>query len=739
MHPIQLQQKMKTERLVILSLAGLVLLSVALGSLLTTIAMIDTDLWYHLSGGRHLFTHGSIQDKADFSFLEPTRIFTNYYWLFQAVIYLVHSQAGYFGLILVRTVFALSMTGALLMLLIPWERSSATVSEDAQRAWNRRACWGLIWCVVLCLALSGRFANIRPHIVSYASIAVFLLILEKYPRRLWLLPLLGVFWMNVHGITYPVLLTICGGYLADALWERYRAPHRNSMEETGTAADEQPPKYGRFRSLWLVATMFTVFITPHFTDLLAVPFSAAKMQEFYVQELKPFVFTQRMFLAFYPPERLATGMSGIIVLAAPLALLALLVARRARPSQILLLAAGFVLLSRHSRLYYEFALLTAPLVGAALDLGNERLRSGSTAFRLTAASVLVLLLALALVRPFSAHRNYPFSDTNLPTGSMDFLLKNAPPGSKVLNPPSYGGYVQWRLSPRHNMLGDMQMSLFDETDTFIATRIFKDKDILGRLLERYQPEFIFFPQMDEMPEVLEFFPELMPVFFDGASVLLVDSRRLPEFATLHDLGAFSPFGVHGFDAEGLRPEEAERQYQLLAKLLENSPREAMLHHVAGELAIRAENVEAARGHGRVLLQYHPQLHSGPFILGQAALVAQQWPEAMEHFAKAVELANTPEARTSSLRNLYIAALKAGEYERAYEALLRATPPFAEKTTYKDHFELAIGAAASGHHEEGRLFLHLALLQTPEDDAPFRERIRTTAKKLGYELEVDKSG
>ena len=55
------------------------------------IAGTDTDLWYHLNGGRYFYETGSVARTSFFSFIEPQRLWVNYYWLFQVVVYQVFS------------------------------------------------------------------------------------------------------------------------------------------------------------------------------------------------------------------------------------------------------------------------------------------------------------------------------------------------------------------------------------------------------------------------------------------------------------------------------------------------------------------------------------------------------------------------------------------------------------------------------------------------------------------------
>jgi hypothetical protein len=58
------------------------------------ITATDTDLWYHLNGGRYFCETGSVARTSFFSFIEPQRAWVDYYWLFQVLAYQIFSLSG---------------------------------------------------------------------------------------------------------------------------------------------------------------------------------------------------------------------------------------------------------------------------------------------------------------------------------------------------------------------------------------------------------------------------------------------------------------------------------------------------------------------------------------------------------------------------------------------------------------------------------------------------------------------
>ena len=66
------------------------------------ITLLDSDMWYHLDGGRWFWQQGSVPNHSFFSFIEPERVFVNYYWGFQALIAGIYEFGGYYGLLVLR-------------------------------------------------------------------------------------------------------------------------------------------------------------------------------------------------------------------------------------------------------------------------------------------------------------------------------------------------------------------------------------------------------------------------------------------------------------------------------------------------------------------------------------------------------------------------------------------------------------------------------------------------------------
>ena len=128
------------------------------------IVMTDTDLWYHLSGGRYFWQNGTILRDAFFSYVQPQKEWYNYYWLFQVIIYKIFQWSGYYGLIILRCLLYF-FTAFFICLFF--------VRHNAKRSQLLLGFFLFVACTVVILF---RELTVRPHLFSYLFIIVFLYI-----------------------------------------------------------------------------------------------------------------------------------------------------------------------------------------------------------------------------------------------------------------------------------------------------------------------------------------------------------------------------------------------------------------------------------------------------------------------------------------------------------------------------------------------------------------------------------
>jgi hypothetical protein len=160
-------------------------LLIALALLAPTAA--DADLWGQLTYGRDIARHAWVHTTDPYSFTSD-RPWINHEWLSVLIFWAVYAVAGAPGLVTLKLLVACAIGFCVLTV---WERY--TLSPKWRDALLFITAWGL-WPL---------FSTIRPQVFSLGLLAALLLILERFRERqqrtLFLLPLLFVLWVNLHG------------------------------------------------------------------------------------------------------------------------------------------------------------------------------------------------------------------------------------------------------------------------------------------------------------------------------------------------------------------------------------------------------------------------------------------------------------------------------------------------------------------------------------------------------------
>src|SRR5579863_5152151 len=184
----------------------------------------DGDTGWHIRVGEWIMAHGQVPHQDMFSFTKPGEPFYAWEWLWDVSFAWVHLHWGLGGVVLVSLV-VISTASALLYRLV-----------------YRRCGNALVAIVLTGLADCGASIHwlARPHLITMLMMVIFLTILERGRRQgpdargqgtgerrlLWLLPLLMIPWVNLHGGFFVGMILIgayVGGEVLRALVVRERA------------------------------------------------------------------------------------------------------------------------------------------------------------------------------------------------------------------------------------------------------------------------------------------------------------------------------------------------------------------------------------------------------------------------------------------------------------------------------------------------------------------------------------
>ena len=540
------------------------------------IAATDTDLWYHLNGGRYFFQTGSIASSSFFSFIEPQRVWVNYYWFFQVVVYQIFSWCGYVGLIYFRTLLSCATLLAILLYLYKNQKE------------NDVLLYLTLLFVFYMLLLLPRSLSVRPHLFSYLFIVSFLYILEfKPPGLRWLLIPLAVLWSNLHGVEYPVMLLILGAYLTEFVYELIRGE--------GTGA--------RRRNRYICAAIltlsaFAVLCNPRGIALLAMPFKNIGQVSRFIYELSPL--SAYDFISFF----------GILFFLGWFAAITAFKRRSMRISHVILFLGGLALLTEAKRFVNEYALLALPMFGASIPIIPSVTRAKRLKIAATFLSAAFMIMPFVFMHYFFYDRpRYPVSARDLPEGVAQFLKRVSGSGS-VMNYPDTGGYYEWELYPGYKIFMDLQVPfLFVSEDFETARNVYVDKRALRKIITRYRPDFITVPiSLQGFKTLIADYPQYHLLFFDDAEVLYGDSSQKPDLISRHEIRSLDPFSLYK-EPIGEKPDSRQDLHELL-RLAEMYPGGGIVNAAIVALYQRQGRFRDALPHAEAIIRTYPESHLG---------------------------------------------------------------------------------------------------------------------------------
>ena len=382
---------------------------------------LDADLWVHLNNGRYIALTGELPYPDPFTFSTGDAVWTVHEWLPALGIFRLVEQGGVGAAVLACAALYAVIFGLLERVLAahgvgPWMRTIALTAAS--------------------LPLFP-FAGIRPLAVGLlaAVMAAGLALHHRRTgsRRLWLLPLVFVFWGNVHA-SFPIGYALLGALFLEAVWSRSPLPFAGPRPQT---------RLGMFTAVSLLSTVAPA-LNPSGPRVLAQPFFQWG-GEF------------RRFNSDWRPPEMFSNTWWIFVVVLVLAGLLPIVRRRIAPIDlalvVVLLAAGF-----STRKVMPFAALLAPLLlsGPLALSGAGHLRLPAWAIRAGAALAVAAAVGVAVAispRTLSGPTAKP-----MPVAARDLVAQTW--ATRIFSTYHWGAYLTWTLWPNTLVFIDGRFDLF---------------------------------------------------------------------------------------------------------------------------------------------------------------------------------------------------------------------------------------------------------------------------------------
>lgn len=215
----------------------------------------DPDMFWHIQTGEFIIKNLFIPKSDVFTYfgIENNLYWTAHEWLSDVIFYLIYSIGGYKLLRLFPTI----ILGIIALMLFATTKQSQKDNLFSYLSY---------FITLFTLAI---FSEVRPHMFSFLLFTSEILILHNFKEKnniklLYLIPLLGILWSNLHGGSSALILVVIIFYIIFSIINI-----KINKVET-----EQLPKESIKHLLFiLVLTMLALCINPYGYKMLLYPIS----------------------------------------------------------------------------------------------------------------------------------------------------------------------------------------------------------------------------------------------------------------------------------------------------------------------------------------------------------------------------------------------------------------------------------------------------------------------------------
>lgn len=475
--------------------------------------LADGDTGWHVRAGESILSTGSVPEHDLFSYHVPPIPWTAHEWLSEVLMALVHRYLGLTGVVVLFALVA-SLTYALLYRFVRGFGGGNVLADLG---------------IVLLVILSSQIHWLaRPHLFSLLFTVLFLGILESHEitgsrRRLALLPLLMIPWVNLHGgfVTGPLLVGI---YLAG-----------NLIRTAGSSGDPESAQKAKLLGWVLAGTLVACLVNPRGPEILLFPFRTVS-NRYLMDNVKEFLSPD-----FHQPMPFKYLLFLSIVLLA--------VSRPPAGATHLLLILTFLNMSLFSvRYILLYGIVAAPVLSrCAARILSDRSFPGREAFlrvseRVAAQdgasrgdlSVGIVLVLVALLVGTRAVE-FRFDPRTKPVEAVNYLNARHVDGN-MYNDDEFGDYLIYAAFPRYRVFFDGRSDMYGAERIREYQRIANFMPGWEDLIAAYRIEWFFIPTDSTLSRHLDSLPgSWTPLYADNVATIFVKATaRTGNPGTLPD-------------------------------------------------------------------------------------------------------------------------------------------------------------------------------------------------------------
>lgn len=429
----------------------------------------DGDTGYHIRAGEYILNTLFVPKMDMFSFITPALPWTAHEWLSEVIMALLH-QLG--GLTAVVIAFALMIA------------ASARIFFRIVRLEGNNILLSIAACITF-VALAKVHWLARPHIFSLILLLVWYRLLDDFQyrqqNRLWLLPLMMLLWVNLHG-GFVIGLAIIGVYFAGncLLFFADKQQWKNSGKERTLVL-------GRIFGI----SVITCLANPVGYHILLFPFNLISnkyimdhVSEFFspnFHELQPFKYVLFILIIVFAYSKRKPNLIEIV------------------------LTLLFTSMSLTSVRYIPlFGVIVIPILLRHLEHNSiSRLKTIQSFFRQRIVNITsiddmargflwpvasIILLIFLSVNGTIAHS---FNPEKKPMLALEFLKKN-PVSGNMFNNDEFGDCCIYTAYPQYKVFIDGRSDMYGTEQLKEYDRIYKFEPGWESILEKYKISWIFF-------------------------------------------------------------------------------------------------------------------------------------------------------------------------------------------------------------------------------------------------------
>lgn len=410
----------------------------------------DADTGWHIGIGRYILETGTIPRTGIYSYTAADMPWMSHEWLTELIFALVHNIGGLYGVV-VLTALAIAATHSLFFGFLLYRGVNTVLA--------------VILTIAVITTTSVHWLA-RPHILSMPITLVWYMALEAYrlegKRYIYLLPLLTILWVNLHGGFMAGLLLIAVYWLGSLL--------DLFLSKDGNVRERGKKDLLVYSKVGLLAAAASL-LNPHGYEALLFPFQIMT-QEISVGRVEEWLSPN--FHQFQPFEYML--LSLIVVLCFSL--------RKLR-----FIEAGLVILwthlSLHSIRYTPiFAIIITPIIAVRLEgimeegvegghrllnkiyAVSQRIQKTSESLNTHILPTIAVFFVLTLVICGSGTLGMSFGERafdkeHFPIVAVDFAEKNGVKG-RVFNTYHFGGYLIYQGVPKEGVFVDGRADMYNE-------------------------------------------------------------------------------------------------------------------------------------------------------------------------------------------------------------------------------------------------------------------------------------